>query len=68
MGAILYQLLVHARTTAAHLALLNTEELRSLGIFANTAAGLSSTRYGGIASLPALSEVEQLAHSQQTSW
>lgn len=68
MGAVLYQLLAHARTTAAHLALLNTEELRSLGIFANTAAGLSSTRYGGIASLPSLSEVEQLAHSQQTSW
>ena len=59
MGAALYQLLIHARTSAVHLALLDAEELRALGTFANTAAGLSSTRYGGIASLPSLAEVEQ---------
>jgi len=59
MGAILYQLLAREHTTAAHLAALDAEELRALGVFANTAAGLSSMRYGGIASLPSLTEIEQ---------
>lgn len=58
MGAALYQLLVRGSTTSAHLAALNAEELRAIGAFANRAAGLSCTRYGGIASLPALAEVE----------
>lgn len=59
MGALLYQLLSRGQTTPAQLAALEAEELRALGQFANLAAGLSCTRYGGIASLPILAEVEQ---------
>ncbi len=60
MGAILYQLLACERTTAAHLAALDAAELRTLGVFANAAAGLSCTRYGGIASLPSLADLSYL--------
>jgi fructokinase len=59
MGAALYQLLTRGCATTAHLAALDADELRALGVFANTAAGLSSLRYGGIASLPSLAEIEQ---------
>lgn len=62
MGAVLYQLLARARTTAGHLAALDAEELRAIGMFANSAAGLSCARYGGIASLPTLAEVERATH------
>ncbi len=59
IGAALYQLLLNERGSASQLGALEAEELRALGIFANRAAGLSCTRYGGIASLPLLAEVEQ---------
>lgn len=59
MGAALYHLLALARTTPVHLAALSAEELRNLGLFATTSASLSCLRYGGIASLPSLAEVEQ---------
>lgn len=58
MGAALYQLLVRGCITPTHLGTLNAEELRAIGTFANRAAGLSCTRYGGIASLPELAELE----------
>ncbi|HEX7734108.1 MAG TPA: carbohydrate kinase [Ktedonobacteraceae bacterium] len=60
MGAALYQLLAHDRCTPQFLAALAPEDLLALGRFANHAAALSSTRYGGIASLPVLSEIEVL--------
>ena len=61
MGATLHRLLTGGWTTATQLATLEADELRTLGQFANCAAGLSCTRYGGIASLPTLAEIEQLA-------
>ena len=59
MGALLYRLLAHEQITPVHLATLDAADLSALGLFANRVAGLSCTRYGGIASLPALAEVEQ---------
>ncbi len=59
MGALLSQLLKHGWTTVAQLAALSEHELQEIGAFANKAAGISCTRYGGIASLPSLTEVEQ---------
>jgi fructokinase len=59
-GAILYQLREQGWTTQTRLAALQTHELQSLGQFANRAAGISCTRYGGIYSLPSLAEVEAL--------
>lgn len=58
MGAALHQLLAHECITPAHLSALNAQELRAIGAFANRAAGLSCTRYGGIASLPELAELQ----------
>jgi fructokinase len=58
MGAVLYWLGAQDRTGVPDLAALTDDELRRLGIFACTAAGLSCTRPGGIASLPSLREVE----------
>lgn len=57
MGALLSRLLKHDWTTTARLAMLNEHELREIGEFANKAAGISCTRYGGIASLPYLVEI-----------
>ena len=57
-GAILYQLTEQGWTTQTHLAKLQVQELQQLGQFANRAAGISCTRYGGIYSLPYLSEVK----------
>ncbi len=59
MGALLYKLLERDRTMPEQLAALAAEELRELGAFANKAAGLSCTRYGGMLSLPYLEEVER---------
>jgi fructokinase len=59
MGAILAKLLEHDWLTPTQLAALNAHELRVLGEFANKAAGISCTRYGGIASLPLLAEIGQ---------
>jgi fructokinase len=59
MGAVLYRLGAQERTGVPELAALTDNELRRLGTFACTAAGLSCTRPGGIASLPSLHEVEQ---------
>lgn len=60
MGALLYKLMQQNWSDASHLAALTPRVLQELGEFANRAAGLSCTRYGGIASLPRLAEVEQL--------
>lgn len=60
MGAILHRQLARNCTGPAHLAALSAQELQALGTFANRAAGLSCTRYGGIASLPSLKEVEDI--------
>ena len=59
MGAVLQRLLAKDRTHTAQLASLSAEDLHELGTFANNVAGLSCTRYGGIASLPYLREIEQ---------
>lgn len=59
MGAILYKLMERHRITQESLAALDTQDLQELGEFANRAAGMSCTRYGGIASLPSMAEMEQ---------
>jgi len=60
MGAVLYWLSAQGCTGASHLGALTDDDLQMLGIFANTAAGISCTRPGGMASLPSLQEVEQV--------
>jgi fructokinase len=57
MGAILYQLVKQGCSTPADLRRLSEDDLRNLGSFANRVAGVSVTRYGGIASLPFISEL-----------
>jgi fructokinase len=59
MGAILHWLMERDWTTTARLAALSAQDLQELGAFANRAAGISCTRYGGIASLPYLREIER---------
>ncbi|MGH2480609.1 MAG: carbohydrate kinase family protein, partial [Ktedonobacteraceae bacterium] len=59
MGAILCRLLQRGWAAGTRLAALNTPELQELGEFANKTAGISCTRYGGVASLPYLLEVEK---------
>ena len=56
-GAILYQLVERNCSTPADLCRLSEDDLRNLGSFANRVAGLSVTRYGGISSLPFISEL-----------
>jgi len=58
MGAVLHWLSVRDRLSAPQLAALTAEDLQALGRFANTAAGISCTRYGGIASLPSRHDIE----------
>ena len=58
MGALLHRLIEQNWTRATRLSTLSAQELQAMGTFANRAAGMSCTRYGGIASLPSLSEVE----------
>ncbi len=57
MGAMLYQLVQRGCRTPADLGQLSGDDLRALCSFAHRVAGLSCTRYGGIASLPFLNEV-----------
>lgn len=57
MGALLWLLLEHDWLTTARWTNLQANELREAGAFANRAASLSCTRYGGIASLPTLAEL-----------
>lgn len=58
MGAVLSKLLEHNWIETTQLATLSAHELRELGAFANKAASISCTRYGGIASLPFRTEME----------
>lgn len=58
MGAILHRILEQHWTDAIHLATLSAHDLQELVTFANTVSGISCTRYGGIASLPYLREIE----------
>jgi fructokinase len=60
MGAILYWLSARGCTDVSHLSALTGDDLQMLGTFANTAAGISCTRFGAMASLPSLQEVEQV--------
>ncbi|HLI05513.1 MAG TPA: carbohydrate kinase [Ktedonobacteraceae bacterium] len=59
MGALLYKLMQQNWPDASQLAALPSRTLQEFGEFANRAAGLSCTRYGGIASLPLLAELER---------
>ncbi len=59
MGAVLYWLGTRGLTARSQLAALTADNLRALGAFANAAAGISCTRYGGIASLPYLRDIER---------
>jgi fructokinase len=61
MGAVLYKLGKLGWTSRVQLAALGSADLQMLGAFANTAAGISCMRYGGISSLPYLAEVEEPA-------
>ena len=60
MGALLYKLTEHNWITADQLAMLEGKALQEVGEFANRAAGISCTRYGGIASLPYIEETMRL--------
>jgi sugar/nucleoside kinase (ribokinase family) len=58
MGATLYTLLQQEITSPAALSTLSESALHQMGRFANKAASLTCTRYGGIVSLPFLKEFE----------
>lgn len=58
MGALLHRLSEYGQISPAQLAGLSAEQLEDMGKYANRAAGLSCTRYGGIASLPFAPELE----------
>ncbi|HET8846730.1 MAG TPA: carbohydrate kinase [Ktedonobacteraceae bacterium] len=60
MGALLHQLIDSQQVSTNQLAHLSAEELQRLGQYANRAAGLSCTRYGGIASLPFPEEMQAI--------
>ena len=60
MGAILYSLAERGNSSPADLARLSQDDLHQMGVFANKVAAISCTRYGGIESLPFMSEVEQV--------
>lgn len=57
MGAVLQRLVQEGCSSPADLRRLSEDDLRNLGGFANRVAGLSCTRYGGISSLPFISEM-----------
>lgn len=59
MGALLYRLIGCACSTPQHLSNLDAQALHFIATFANRAAALSCTRYGGIASLPMLADIEE---------
>lgn len=58
MGAILHWLIERGQVSSSQLAALSAADLQALGNYANAAAGISCTRYGGIASLPYQREIE----------
>ena len=60
MGAILYSLAKQEYAVPADLARLTQDDLHQMGAFANKVAAISCTRYGGIESLPFMSEVESV--------
>ena len=60
MGAVLFTLMQQGCNSPVALSELSESDLNHLGGFANKAAGLSTTRYGGIISLPYMEEVEGL--------
>jgi len=57
MGAVLYSLTQQGCHVPADLEAMSEHDLSHLGSFANTVAGLSVTRYGGISSFPFMHEV-----------
>ncbi|HZU69609.1 MAG TPA: carbohydrate kinase [Ktedonobacteraceae bacterium] len=57
IGAVLYMLVQQGCSTPSDLQVLSEQELSTIGNFANAVAGISVTRYGGIASFPYLHEV-----------
>jgi fructokinase len=57
MGAVLYNLMQQECSVPADLEAMSEHDLSNLGSFANTVAGLSVTRYGGISSFPFMHEV-----------
>lgn len=59
MGALLHRLIEQNWTDTTRLSALSARELQAVGTFANRAAGISCTRYGGIASLPTAKEVQE---------
>jgi fructokinase len=61
MGAVLYKLAQQGCNAPSDLQNLSEQDLSSLGKFANQVAGLSCTRYGGIASLSFIHEVNDLS-------
>jgi fructokinase len=60
MGAVLHTLIEIGCQTPSDIAQLSSDDLYRLGLFANTVAGISCTRYGGILSLPYIDEVHKL--------
>ena len=61
IGALLYQLVQQGCSTPSDLQALSAQNLSNLGSFANSVAGLSVTRYGGISSFPSMQEVNSFA-------
>jgi fructokinase len=57
MGAVLHSLVQQGCYVPADLEAMSEHDLSNLGSFANTVAGLSVTRYGGISSFPFMHEV-----------
>src|SRR5258708_34310867 len=59
MGAILHRLMERDWITTVQLAALSTQEIQELGTFANRAAGINCTRYGGVPPPPHFEDNEQ---------
>ncbi|GAC1393927.1 MAG: carbohydrate kinase [Ktedonobacteraceae bacterium] len=57
MGAMLHALVQRKYASPADLAQLSADDLRQIGTFANKVAAICCTRYGGIASLPFMNEI-----------
>jgi len=63
IGAVLYQLVQQGCNTPSDLQALSEQNLNNLGSFANSVAGISVTRYGGISSFPFMHEVSDFLAS-----
>ena len=61
IGAVLYSLVQQGCSTPTDLQSLTERDLNIVGNFANSVAGLSVTRYGGISSFPFMHEVNGLS-------